>query len=261
MVSSFPEAPAQPAEHPGGGKEELRRYFRQQRRLGVAAAPGAIAAAAAALVPSLLAPSQWLGLYWPIGHEPDLCPLAETLPSPWRHQLALPAIRGERLLYLPWQPGDSMEPDGVGIPSPLGDAGLAPEQLGLLLVPSLAVDLQGVRLGSGGGWYDRLRADPRWRAVPAMAVLPALCVTPALPRDPWDVPLAGWLDERGLHRVAGGVATLNAGAHASLFAEGFANISFSALPCLGSFPLPTPGFCEPFRPRRQGHGRCQGACG
>lgn len=167
----------------------------------------AFVAPAAAVLPTLTAPPLRLGLFWPIGHEPDLRPLAESLPLPWRHHLALPAIRGERLIYLPWRPGDPLAPDGVGIPAPLGDTGMEPAQLGLLLVPALAVDPSGLRLGSGGGWYDRLRSDPRWQAVPALAVLPSTCVVPALPRDAWDVPFTGWLDETGLHHATGRVAT------------------------------------------------------
>jgi uncharacterized membrane protein YdfJ with MMPL/SSD domain len=46
---------------------------------------------------------------------------------------------------------------------------------------------------------DRLRSDPAWRAIPALAVLPAGCLMKRLPRDPWDVPFNGWLDEKGLH--------------------------------------------------------------
>ncbi len=69
--------------------------------------------------------------------------------------------------------------------------------MALLLVPALAVDSSGLRLGSGGGWYDRLRADPAWARVPALAVLPSGCLVPHLPRDPWDIPFDGWLDERG----------------------------------------------------------------
>jgi 5-formyltetrahydrofolate cyclo-ligase len=119
----------------------------------------------------------------------------------------------ERLVYLPWQGERPSGLDACGIPAPLPPPGasvaglapevmaadvLAPEALGLLLVPALAIDQAGIRLGSGGGWYDRLRADPAWRAVPALAVLPAACVCAQLPRDPWDVPFAGWLDERGV---------------------------------------------------------------
>ena len=188
-------------------KAELRRHFRQQRRQAVAAAGGAFVSAAAAVLPGLMVPTRRLGLYWPLGHEPDLRPLAACLPAPWLDHLALPAIRGDQLMYLPWQPGDPLAPDGVGIPAPLGENGLEPSQLGLLLVPALAVDSSGVRLGSGGGWYDRLRSVPDWGAVPALAVLPSSCVVPALPRDSWDVPFTGWLDERGWHRANQRVAT------------------------------------------------------
>jgi 5-formyltetrahydrofolate cyclo-ligase len=189
------------------GKAELRLHFRQRRRQAMAGGSEAIAAAAAAVVPTLLAPPLRLGLYWPLGHEPDLRPLADRLPAPWRHHLALPAIRGSQLLYLPWEPGEPLVPDEAAIPAPAGDEGLEPANLGLLLVPALAIDAHGVRLGAGGGWYDRLRANPRWRAVPALAVLPSPCVVPTLPRDPWDVPFSGWVDERGLHPLAEHVAT------------------------------------------------------
>jgi 5-formyltetrahydrofolate cyclo-ligase len=200
-------APSPPPTPPAGTKAELRRHFRQQRRQAMAQAQPALLAAAATVVPRFTAPPLRLGLYWPLGHEPDLRPLPEHLSGPWRQHLALPAIRGDRLLYLPWEPGDPLAPDGVGIPAPLGEAGLEPAALGLLLVPALAVDSRGLRLGSGGGWYDRLRRDPAWRAVPALAVLPSLCVMPALPQDPWDVPFLGWLDETGLHEACGRVAT------------------------------------------------------
>jgi 5-formyltetrahydrofolate cyclo-ligase len=103
------------------------------------------------------------------------------------------------LRYRAWRPGEALVPDACRIPAPAGAAALKPDELSLLLVPTLALDQPGIRLGSGGGWYDRLRADPAWRAIPALAVLPAACITRDLPRDPWDVPFDGWLDERGLH--------------------------------------------------------------
>ena len=42
------------------------------------------------------------------------------------------------------------------------------------LVPALAVDASGIRLGYGGGYYDRLRAITSWRHVTALAVAPEL---------------------------------------------------------------------------------------
>jgi 5-formyltetrahydrofolate cyclo-ligase len=103
------------------------------------------------------------------------------------------------LVYRPWRGGDPLEPDGCRIPAPLAGAGELPaEALGLLLVPALACDSSGIRLGYGGGWYDRLRADLAWAQVPTVAVLPRGCRVERLPRDPWDVPLQGWLDEDGL---------------------------------------------------------------
>ena len=186
---------------PADAKAALRRHFRVCRREALAANPEGLATAALAAVPALLAPPRRLGLYWPVGHEPDLRPFAERLPSPWRDHLALPAIRGNRLLYLPWSPGEALAPDAVGIPAPTAATPLAPHHLALLLVPALAVDHSGLRLGSGGGWYDRLRSDPLWRAVPALVVVPEACVVPRLPGDPWDVPFPGWLAESGLHWI------------------------------------------------------------
>jgi len=202
-------------------KQALRRHFRSLRAAALAAAEPRILAAARRDLPELLPAGQHLGLYWPLPGEPDLRPLAPAHPH-----LALPAVDGEpaRLQYRPWRPGTPLTPDRYGIPAPAAPLANAPEHhpeapapppalpapaagrelsphaLGLLLVPALAFDPHsGIRLGYGGGWYDRLRADPAWRAVPALVVLPAACLSGNLPREPWDVPFQGWLDEHGVH--------------------------------------------------------------
>jgi 5-formyltetrahydrofolate cyclo-ligase len=171
----------------------------------------AILAVARSELLALLPPGTRLGLYWPLAGEIDLRGLAD-LPgegpgTALANRLALPAVAGVpgqgQLGYRAWHPGEPLEPDLCRIPAPRGPA-LAPGQLGLVLVPALGFDRHGIRLGSGGGWYDRLRADPAWRAVPALAVLPAACLVEQLPRDPWDVPFDGWLDERGIHPVSSG---------------------------------------------------------
>ena len=182
-------------------KASLRRHFRPLRQTLLQSVEGAIVAQSRQHIPALVPAGRALGLYWPLPGEVDLRSLQALLPN----QLALPAITAApgdpaaRLVYRPWRGGDPLEPDGCRIPAPLASAWELPAQaLGLLLVPALACDAAGIRLGYGGGWYDRLRADPTWAQVPALAVLPRGCRVGQLPRDPWDVPLQGWIDEDGL---------------------------------------------------------------
>ncbi len=203
--------PLPPPPPAGASKDSLRRHYRQLRRQSLPLAEAALLEVLATTLPQALeaadaqaepqaGPSR-LGLYWPVGHEPDWRPLLERWPESLRQRLALPVVRCEggvrRLTYGAWHPADPLSADGCGIPAPVAAAPLQADQLALLLVPALAIDQRGIRLGSGGGWYDRLRADPAWRQVPAQAVLPAACVVPSLPADPWDVPFSGWLDESG----------------------------------------------------------------
>jgi 5-formyltetrahydrofolate cyclo-ligase len=190
------------------GKAALRRHYRAVRRSSLSGITSALKQAALRDLPPLLDTPGRLGLYWPLQGEPDLDPFAAGgLAEQLGDRLALPAVvplesgSAQSLVYLPWRRGMALLPDACGIPAPAGQEPQPPQSLALLLVPALAIDSHGIRLGSGGGWYDRLRSDPAWRAVPALAVLPAACLTPALPRDPWDVPFDGWLDETGLHWI------------------------------------------------------------
>ncbi len=209
-MQPLPPPPASPPP-PGAPKDSLRRHYRQLRRQSLPLAEAALLEVLATALPLALeaadaranhqsGPSR-LGLYWPVGSEPDWRPLLERWPEALRRRLALPVVRsvGEvgRLTYGAWHPADPLTADGCGIPAPMASAPLEAQALALLLVPALAIDQRGIRLGSGGGWYDRLRADPAWRQLPALAVLPAACVVPSLPADPWDVPFSGWLDETG----------------------------------------------------------------
>ena len=182
---------------PDPSKPLLRQHFRSRREALLARVEPPLQTLAAQHLPDRIPAGRRLGLYWPLPGEADLRTLSQHLPLQGR--LALPRIEAGRLRYRPWQPGDPLTPDDTRIPAPSTGPLLEPKHLGLLLAPALAFDRRGIRLGYGGGWFDRLRADPAWQAIPALAVLPSGCLVERLPQDTWDIPFHGWLDENGLH--------------------------------------------------------------
>lgn len=136
--------------------------------------------------------------YWPLGDEIDPRPLMEALHL-LGHRLALPAIRaaGEPLDFRAWQPGDTLQPAGFGTQEPLESAPLV--EPAVLLVPLLAFDAMGFRLGYGGGFYDRSLALLR-RAGDILAVGLAYGdqQVAAVPREATDQPLDLVMTERGV---------------------------------------------------------------
>jgi 5-formyltetrahydrofolate cyclo-ligase len=86
------------------------------------------------------------------------------------------------------------EPDPA---CPILDVG----EIDAVLVPGLAWDRAGGRLGRGAGYYDRLFARPDFRAF-RCGLFFAAQELPRLPTDPWDAPLDAVLTERGLWRTA-----------------------------------------------------------
>ena len=177
-------------------KRMLRRQFRLRRR-NQANIDSAVCKLAVNMVRHSVQNHETVGLYWPLNDEVDLRPLRTVL----KQNLALPVADGRGgLEYKLWDER-MLIPDGCNIPAPSSGMSLNPSQLSLLLVPGLSVDSYGVRLGYGGGYYDRLRSDPAWAAIPAWVILPSCCLSEnPLPRDPWDIPFNGWICETGAGR-------------------------------------------------------------
>jgi 5-formyltetrahydrofolate cyclo-ligase len=107
-----------------------------------------------------IAPGAIVSGFSAIKDEIDAGPLLVRLAGEG-FRLALPVMqgRGKPLLFRAWAPGDEMGTATWGIAEPLPSrAVLEPD---VVLVPLLAFDAQGYRLGYGGGFYDRTLAELR----------------------------------------------------------------------------------------------------
>lgn len=105
-------------------------------------------------------PEVVLGVYWPIRNEPDLRPAYAQL-SAQGVRLALPVVvdKDAPLRFVNWTPGDAMLKDGFGVAIPASGTVVSPLAL---LIPCVGFNRQRLRLGYGGGFYDRtLAIDPR----------------------------------------------------------------------------------------------------
>jgi 5-formyltetrahydrofolate cyclo-ligase len=139
--------------------------------------------------------------YWPIEAELDIRPLLRRLAADGC-SVALPVVegRGLPLRFLQWREDEPLDSAGFGLMQPHATApALEPD---LLLVPLLAFDRQGDRLGYGAGYYDlTLAALRRRKAVLAVGVAFAAQEVERVPREPWDEPLDWIVTERFAMRI------------------------------------------------------------
>jgi 5-formyltetrahydrofolate cyclo-ligase len=83
-----------------------------------------------------------------------------------------------------------LQSGAFGILEPAADwPQLVVSEVDLILVPCLGCDRAGYRLGYGGGFYDRLLADPDWAQIPTIGITFSPMWVETLPIDLWDRPL------------------------------------------------------------------------
>jgi 5-formyltetrahydrofolate cyclo-ligase len=132
--------------------------------------------------------------FWPIGQEIDIRPLLLSLHERG-HPVVLPVTpkRGNPLSFRRWRPGDTLQPERFGTFRPTGEE-MVP---GFLLVPLLAFDRRGHRLGYGAGYYDRTLAGlPGGKY--ALGVAYAAQEVPEVPAGPADMALDAVATDSGV---------------------------------------------------------------
>lgn len=139
--------------------------------------------------------------YLPIRSELDTRPLLLSLQG-FGVRLAMPVVEGagKPLRFRVWTPETPLAQTAFGLQEPAEGEFVTPD---LVVVPLLAFDSQGWRLGYGGGFYDRTLAALRAAGeVTAIGFGYAAQQVPAVPRGPHDARLDAVATEIGILRIA-----------------------------------------------------------
>ncbi|NOG68858.1 5-formyltetrahydrofolate cyclo-ligase [Roseicella sp. DB1501] len=180
----------------------LREMKAEARRLALARRVGCAPALGAALAEHVLAglpppAGAIVAGFWPMGGEIDIRPLLLALAGRG-HPIALPVTpkRGLPLAFRHWRPGEALGHGPMGTRQPVAGEALRPDWL---LVPLLAFDRAGRRLGYGGGYYDRTLAGlPGATAIGCAFACQEL---PEVPAGPEDWRLDAVATEAGILRI------------------------------------------------------------
>jgi 5-formyltetrahydrofolate cyclo-ligase len=179
----------------------LRKHFREIRsRIPLLYRQEAARKAAHLfLQQALFKQSEYIACYLAVKDEFDCSPLIEAI---WqaKKNCYLPLLTEKNTLgFARYNAGDPLRPNRYAILEPAKTAHLmTPENLDCVLMPLVAFDKEGHRLGAGGGYYDRTFSflkmgkakKPRMIGI-AYAVQQAL----SLPSDPWDIVMEGVITE------------------------------------------------------------------
>lgn len=169
-------------------KKELRAQIRAQKR---AMTEDQIAEKSARLG-VLFAASQayrdaeTIYFYLPYNQEVRTVPMLEQALRDGK-RVAVPKVYGEEMKFIYVEDLTQIAKGYAGIPEPIGDGPVAEDPHALVLMPGLAFDPQGHRIGYGGGFYDKfLSQEPEH---PTLALCYDFQVLPHLETEEFDIPV------------------------------------------------------------------------
>lgn len=169
-------------------KNALRRRLRVLKQ---AMTPAEIAEKSNALCTMVLSSPEFQAAktiygYLPFNQEVNTLPLLEAALAMGK-QVALPKCYGSEMRFIHISDLSRVQASAFGAPEPAADAPIARDQQALVIVPGLAFDRQGHRIGYGGGYYDRfLAAEPDH---PTIALCYDFQLLDSLDPEPHDIPV------------------------------------------------------------------------
>ena len=176
-------------------KKALRCQIREQKR---ELTQLQIEKASACLKEQFLATTQYAAAktiygYLPYNQEVRTVPILQQAIADGK-RIAVPKIYGDEMRFLYIENFDSLEISNKGIPEPIKDTPVAHDPTALVLMPGVAFDEQGHRVGYGGGFYDKFLAlEPEH---PTVALCYDFQMLQQLESEPFDIPvdLVLWAD-------------------------------------------------------------------
>jgi 5-formyltetrahydrofolate cyclo-ligase len=139
--------------------------------------------------------------FWSFGSEVETARLLEGLHAAGT-RVVLPRVEGDHVVAIVYEPGDEVTATSFGAMEPTGAEVVEPGDVDAVIVPGVAFDRSGHRVGYGGGFYDRFL--PRTRAgVPSIAIAFAeQIVDEPVPRGAFDLPVDLIVTEHEVIRAA-----------------------------------------------------------
>lgn len=168
-------------------KQELRRAIRERKR----AMTEEIVERSNALAekfyntPAYQAASTIYG-YLPYNQEVRTVPMLQRALDEGK-RVAVPKVYGEEMRFIYLEDLTQVSKGYAGIPEPIADAPVAEDQQALVLMPGLAFDPQGHRIGYGGGFYDRFLAQEPHH--PTLALCYEFQMQAHLDTEEFDIPV------------------------------------------------------------------------